>query len=294
MPKNILVYAHMPTFKTSDGYNMAQYELAKTLKEMGENVRIYPLTGFFCENHIFKDFYNNNFSIDDETIVIYCEGTKGNPLNAKKVVRWMLSEIGQNVPYEYIHSWGKNELVYYFNSESKIEKAPEKMNSIYKLLNVFHINPAIKKYNFDTRDGVCYTLGKSSWIHNNQNVLFFHPKKSFEITQNHTFEECVNIFNNHKWFVSYDPLSFNIVVAGLCGCIPVIKKIDGVSKQEWIKKTAAAEYVKHKNLDNLYGIAYGQEDMQYAMETIHLMQNQWEDIVNFSQLLKAIKASHRV
>jgi hypothetical protein len=36
-------------------------------------------------------------------------------------------------------------------------------------------------------------------------------------------------------------------------------------------------------LDNLYGIAYGQEDLQYAQDTIHLVKEQWDDIVNYSK-----------
>ena len=87
-------------------------------------------------NSIFMNFYNNDFPIDDNCVVIYCEGTQGNPLNAKNVVRWMLSKLGQNVPYNWVDTWGKNELVYYFNSEKKIQNKPDKLGSIYKMLNV--------------------------------------------------------------------------------------------------------------------------------------------------------------
>jgi hypothetical protein len=55
-----------------------------------------------------------------------------------------------------------------------------------------------------------------------------------------------------------------------------------MNKQQWIQTTAAAAYVKSKGLDSLYGIAYGREDMQYAMDTIHLVKQQWEDILKFN------------
>jgi molecular chaperone GrpE (heat shock protein) len=63
----------------------------------------------------------------------------------------------------------------------------------------------------------------------------------------------------------------------------VVYKINGLTKQEWIKTTAAAEYCNSKGLDNLYGIAYGRENMEYAKNTIHLAKEQWEDILKFNK-----------
>ena len=31
--------------------------------------------------------------------------------------------------------------------------------------------------------------------------------------------------NNHKYFISYDSLTFFIVIAALCGCISIVKKV---------------------------------------------------------------------
>jgi hypothetical protein len=146
--------------------------------------------------------------------------------------------------------------------------------------NIMCINSIIKQINFSERRGICYAIKKGERFHKDR-INFFHPKKSFEIRMENTMEECVEFFNNNKWFVCYDPLSFYIIVSALCGCIPVVAKLEGVSKKEWIQKTAAAEYIKYNNLENLYGIAYGQEDMQYAIDTLHLVKDQWDDIINF-------------
>ena len=69
----------------------------------------------------------------------------------------------------------------------------------------------------------------------------------------------------------------------MCGCIPVVYKVNGLNKKEWIQTTAAAEYCKSKGMDNLYGIAYGREDMEYAKDTIHLVKEQWENILEFNK-----------
>jgi len=64
--------------------------------------------------------------------------------------------------------------------------------------------------------------------------------------------------------------------------------LDNLTKLEWINTSAAAEYVKSKGLDNLYGIAYGLEDIQYAMDTIHLVKEQWEDIQKFNKEMSIV------
>ena len=270
----------MPFFNFRDGGTVVQFYLGQILNDYGENVRIYSPSGKKIKNSIYSKYYNNDFPIDDNCLVIYCEGTLGNPLNAKYCVRWMLSKLGQNVPFSNLNTWGKNELVYYFNSEDKIENNSEKKGTIYKLLTCIYVNPYIQKTNFEERSGICYTIRKGPKIHKN-GFRIVHPKDSFEITLKHKQMDYVVIFNKHKWFISYDSLTFLIVIALICGCIPVIYKVEGLSKLEWIYTTVAVEYLKDKGLDNLYGIAYGREDMKYAEDTIHLAKDQWIDIINY-------------
>jgi len=279
--KNIIIYTHMDNFDINNGGTVAQYYLAQILEETFEqNVRIYSSSGKKnTDNPIFNKYYNYEFPINDNTIVIYCEGTRGNPLNANSVVRWMLSELGQNAPREWGDTWGKNELVYYFNSELKFNKNPEKVGIIYKLLSVLYINPTIKNFQYDTRSNYCYTIRKGAYIY--KNIQYIHPESSFEITRAHTQYDCITLFNKYKYFISYDPLTFLTVIAALCGCISIVYKRDGMTKQEWIQTTAAGEYIKYKGLDNLYGIAYGLEDIKYAEDTLHLVEEQWIDITNY-------------
>jgi hypothetical protein len=280
--KNIIVYTHMPNFEFTNGGTVVEYLLAKTLEEFGQNVRIYPSSGNKTNNSIFSKFYNNDFPIDDNAVVIYCEGTKGNPLNAKNVVRWMLSKLGQNVSYNNLKTWGKDELVYYFNAEEKLSNNPDKIGNIYKLLTVIFINPMINNYNLNPRKGTCFTIRKSKNIHVKTKKTV-HPPNSFEITRKHTQIDCIKIFNKYRYFISYDPLTFLSVIAALCGCISIVVKIDGLSKQDWLNTTAAAEYLKESGENTLYGIAYGGDDLQNAINTLHLAKDQWSRIVKNSK-----------
>jgi hypothetical protein len=282
--KNILVYTHMPHFDFKDGGTVVQYLLAKTLEEMGLNVRIYSNTGICINNIIFSKFYNNDFPIDENCVVIYCEGTLGNPLKAPLVVRWMLSKLGQNVPHYFLDTWDKNELVYYFNSEEKISNNPDKLGFIYKLLNVIYINPYAVNNNLPNRIGTCFTIRKAVHIHGHIYQMI-HPPESQEITRGHTQMDCINIFNHHKYFISYDSLTFLSVIAALCGCISIVKKVEGLSKEDWINTSVAAEYLKVSGEDMLFGIAYGNEEIEVekAASTLHLAKEQWERIVQFSK-----------
>jgi len=281
-PKNILIYPHLP-FNLLDGGTTVQYYLASLLDKLGIKVRMHKVNGENKSNILFNNYYENDFDMNN-TIVIYCEGIQGNPLNAKYVVRWMLSELGKNVPYAYLNTWNKNELVYYFNYELKFNNNPEKIGNIYKLLTVIYVNPNIKNMNLNTREGYCYTMRKSHY-HNKINII--HPNNSFEITLSHTQENYIEIFNKYKYFVSYDPLTFISIIASLCGCISIVYPIEGINKKEWILKGALGEYCKIKQNFNLYGIAYGNspEELKFAQDTIHLVQEQWNDIKNYESKL---------
>jgi hypothetical protein len=270
----------MPNFDFNDGGTVVQYELAKTLEEYGQNVRIYTSSNIKTENSIFSKFYNNDFPIDDNVVVIYCEGTQGNPLNAPRVVRWMLSKLGQNVPFSYLDTWSKNELVYYFNSEEKIQNNSEKLGNIYKMLNVIFLHPLANNYNSKPRNGTCFTIRKAQQIHGTV-PIFVHPPNSFEITRKNNQKQIINLFNKFKYFISYDSLTFLSAISAICGCISIIKKVDGLSKQSWLNTTAAAEYLKVNNEDMLYGIAYGADDLPNAINTLHMAKEQWLKIIKF-------------
>jgi hypothetical protein len=263
---------------------VALHNFAKIINDMKNPeicAKLFIYNGLRYTNEYCQDFATIEEAADDNAIVIYPEIITGNPLNCKKVIRWILLSLGKEMPCDHYKTWGKNDLVYYFNSEIKFEKNPEKMGSEYKLLNCLSINKYAKQTNFEERYGVCHSYRKCKEIHKG-NMSIVHPIDSFELTRDHSQMDHINIFNKYKWFMCYDPLTFFIVIAALCGCVPVLYKIHGMNKQQWIQTTAAGEYVKSKGLDNLYGIAYGKEDMQYAMDTIHLVKQQWEDILKFN------------
>jgi len=271
---NILIYPHEPYHEDDGGLNV-MYNFAKILDEMGKTVRIYPTFGCI-KNTVYNKYFVEEFEIKN-SLVIYCEGTHGNPLNAPHVVRWMLSPLGTNVTLERGASFGKKELVYYFNSELKFMKKPELIGKIYKNLGLLCINSVVKNNQIERNEKWCFTIRKS-YIHKSP-IKYIHPEDAAEITRGNTQSTYVQIFNQYTFFISYDPLTFLTIIAALCGCISIVHPIEGIGKKEWVKMTALNEYLEYKNLDYFYGVAYGMEDIEWAIATLHLMKEQWDDII---------------
>jgi hypothetical protein len=62
-----------------------------------------------------------------------------------------------------------------------------------------------------------------------------------------------------------------------------VHPVNGLNKQQWLQNTMVGKYVKAKGLNNLHGVAYGIEDIHHSFSTLHLVKEQWDDIVNFNK-----------
>jgi hypothetical protein len=263
--KKIIIYS--PPYDENIGGIMVLYYLAALLKKQHMNVKIYS-TAEEPENKIFSN-YTKNIDVES-SIVIYPEITPDNPLNAKYVIRWILSEIGP----EATSSWGKSDLCYYYLSEIKIKNNPEKINSMYKFLTFIYLKPNTFRNFNKPRKGYCHIFKKS---HYHKNLVPFHPEDSIELNCSN-YNEYVEKFNEYEYFICYDPACFLIFIAGLCGCIPILHKIENVSKEEYFtgnstSNSALFVYYQHHPYTNYPGISYGneEEEIQHAKETIHLL-----------------------
>ena len=277
--KNIIICPHIKYTEGDGGINVMYY-LAKKLDAIGKNVRIYPSFGAIQNPH-FNKFYNNDFDIAD-CIVIYCEGTIGNPLCARNSVRWMLSKLGQNVPYHDVNTWNPKEPVYYFNTELKIESSPHLKGSIYKLLPLLIIPPIFQNISIERiKDSSCFAIRKGNHMRK-KGFDMIHPSNSFEIEIKHSHSELLHFFNTYETFFSYDPITFLNIMAVLCGCISVVVPMPDMNKDEWLKTTAGYGYLSSHNIESYYGIAYGFEELEWAKSTIHLAKKQWDDIIAYN------------
>ena len=189
----------------------------------------------------YKNSFCNDFAkledINDNSVVIYPEIVRGNPLNAKNVVRWILLELGNNTYLNNYNSWDKNDLVYNWETNDKQLTCPF-FNNIFTNKNV------------QKKTKTCHLIKNSRLHHNKINEI--HPLNSICI-DNLLIQEISNVFNDSKYFYSYDPNSIYIIYASICGCIPIIYNIEGVDENDYFKS-------KMYNFENkIYnrGIVYG-------------------------------------
>ena len=223
----------------------------------------YLINNFYSEKAYVKLFMHNNIKYDnpfcnkfarldeinDNCFVIYPEIVSGNPLNAKNVIRWILLELGIEMPLDHYKKWNSTDLIYHWE---KIDKQ----------LTCPFFNPLFKNNNTkQERTKTCYLVKKGPLIH--KNMFQIHPSGSICI-DDFSLSEIKDLFNECKFFYSYDPNTAYIIYAAVCGCIPIIHEIDGINEDNYFKE-------KMFNFDNqIYnrGIVYGNnfEKINYILE----------------------------
>lgn len=199
------------------------------------------ITQFLCDN--------------PNAIMIYPEVVTGNPYGAKNVVRWLLNDpmatIGISPDFEGEH------LFTYCDYYKGIYA-----DRIIGELSTFDLRlDSYVDKGKHIKGKTCYTIRKGyNKTHDK------HPADAILIRdyqEQQTGEELIKIFDECETFISYDANTFLSVHAALRGCNSIVIPYEGVSKEQWRDN---AIYLK-------YGIAYGFDDLDYAIQTRHLMRD---------------------
>lgn len=260
---NFIIYLHMPISLTNGGITV-QLNLAKSLHEKGMNTKLISPHGN-VENTIYSNFGSIN-DINDNTFVIYCDGIKGNPLNAKNVIRWLLYGIQTEVSSTFLDT----DIIYYFLPFCK-------QNILRNKLTFMYLNPSAYNKHLARHRESCFIVKKGfNYAKNSTNLRVFGSMKkpslirslrsiqkanSLNIEYLSTQEEYIEIFNTTKYFFCYDPVCFLVILALMCGCVVIQDPMAGYSEEEWLKTSFGSS-------NRIKGLAYGVENLQYAIATI--------------------------
>lgn len=184
--------------------------------------------------------------VDADTIVIYTDVVKGNPLHANHVVRWML----------YYNRFPNDDTWYtprdiFFSYREQFNDL--RLNPSGRFLKIFHFDKELyKRTNYGERRGVCYFIRKGIArpdlpTHFDGPVLD-HLKET----------EKVHILNQCERCYIYDTQTFYATIAALCGCLSIVVTEPGKSRKD---------YIKHD--DYVPGVAYGEieEEIRFAVLT---------------------------
>lgn len=185
----------------------------------------------------------------DGVIVVYPEIISGNPLRAKNVVRWFLNKPGVLTGEV---NYGTNEMYFYygkqFNDDSVNGGANRQLKTIYIRDDIY------RQYNKGERHGSCYIIRKGD------GKKISHDVSDSILIDGMSHEEIAKVFNEVKYCISYDPHTMLSKYAAICGCISIVIPDDGVPKESW-----------RPNEEDRYGIAYGFEDLEWAIQTQNMV-----------------------
>jgi len=232
---------------------IALHKLGKDLADFGHSVNLFAkktIPGSKCQLLTQHEIYKL-ITDDPEHTVVYPEIVKGNPWCAKNVVRWVLYHPG-------IHGGDKeydpDELVLTYSplfvKGTKYEQCPV----------LFTFTSGLDDFkDLDVnRAGDCLLIKKG---HHKEKPVDIEPIDQFIKTSSDLNGDLLQLFNQHERFISLDHASYHSVQAALCGCISIVIPEEGITKEEWCEKLPLFRY----------GIAYGMDDIEWAINTRELM-----------------------
>jgi hypothetical protein len=238
------------------------HKLCDYLNRIGEDACIVS-ENITNPNYI-TPHYNEEEGFDSEnTVVIYPECITDNPLNAKHVVRWLLFH--QTISYP-----NKNDYIFkyypYYGSEFNKCDGLLRIND-FALDFWTNENKDIRNYNTVLVRKGAHKVS-SNWHSKLKNIFVYD-----DIEKEYNDENILKwAMNQSNIFLSYDASSFCSVRAALCGCVSIVVPDYNLSKEDWLNAYSI----------NKYGVSYGGEDTERAIETLPLVKPHLESIQNDS------------
>ncbi len=191
-----------------------------------------------------------NYADLEGAVIVYPEVVVGNPLRAKNVVRWLLHKPGFNNGGKI--NFGTNDLFFYYDKAFDDSRYNKYSNNHLHIIS--QRSDVYKITNPDTREGTCYLLRKGykrEIEHNITNSILIDKL---------SHKDTAKVFNQVQYCISYDTYTMYHIYAVMCGCIPIVIPEKGITKEQW-----------QPNEENRYGIAYGFNDVEYAVQTRPLL-----------------------
>lgn len=260
---------YTPLYREDSGGIIVLHKLASLLKDMGHDVRIWPqqkpslyelastdglkkLVRWLTLRTLGRQDLASPYRLllarhrdIKDSVTVYPEIISGNPLRSRKVVRWFLNMPGA---ISGRSEFGEGELFFFYQERFNdwvLNPDKNRRLTITEVMRDTYVNE-----NTGPRKGQCYMVRKGR-----NRSLDYHENGALQV-DGIPHKELAQIFNQHKYFVCYDPYSMYCRYAAMCGCIPVVVPEAGVTKEQW-----------RPEVYNRYGIAYGWDDLPWAIET---------------------------
>lgn len=237
-------------YRKTDGGLTVLLTLAKKLYERGHDSKVYLTDKTGYENNTYFTRYHESNTVDDDTIVIYIDIPVGNILNAKRVVRYV--------------TYGSHWYPDYTDREMTYYHAPfSKNNPAKRILGCHYMDPCVKNLHLPKIHTACHVVKKGWRLPGVRNTLstqnVWTENHGFRVDPTIELEQMVRILNQTRYFFCYDPCSFLIIMALICGCVVVQHPVDNYTEEEWRYTIGVT---------NIPGIAYGYNNIPNAIATV--------------------------
>jgi len=278
---NFILAIHHSVDDDMTGGSIVLHKLAYELAIRDFNVYVFAQPAFEHENiKIISGGYKTvegktimtweNFSYPiNNTIAIYPQTVVGNPFNCKHVVRWILYHTTEEIE----NTFGENDFYFYFGDFKTFRKNDKKM------LTIFEYNfDKLYQENFGKRKGFCHILHKHTPKNGIEILQSFKSKSldDFEKSKRYDFDFLRKELNQFEYFLTFDKKSYYTLSAILCGCKAIILETDTYTEFQNNAFTSSEDYkliltpTEYRILNpiQMFGVAYGLDDIQWANETI--------------------------
>jgi hypothetical protein len=251
------------TFLYNSGGIVAMHKLCHDLNALGETSYI---TSPITHKALNAPYVQNRKFSKQDVVVIYPEITYGNPLQCKNVARWALNTPGRCA--------GVSEATFY--------DGLKETDLIFKYSDYFALKDSTKceglltttfvdsDYFFCLNNNAERT-GSAFFVKKGGVSKTIHPKDSVNLSScEHNWDHMGKALRSVKYFYCYDNACFWVVIAAICGCIPIVVPDSNMTADEWYSK------FPHKKC----GVAYGEDQLQHAIDTQPLVQQNLLEFYN--------------
>ena len=250
---NFIVFIDVNFTSALTGGVVAMHKLAEKLAQKGEKVFIPVYPEYPNKNIIKVDFsFLSEMSVEDKnrSVVIYPQIQIGNPIEIPNVARWILYDVEDNIE----DTFGINDEYFNFGTFKTNRKKTENKLTVFNYY--FDI---LRNNNNGKRKKFCHLLHKHTPNGGEQIFQYLNSENLSGWKGMGCHDYLYEKFNEYEYFLTYDQKSFFPLAAGLCGTKTIILNPN--------KNYTPTEY-RLENPIQMYGVAYGWDDISWAKKTI--------------------------
>ena len=279
---NFLVGVHVNFAQVLTGGVVAMHKLAHNLAKTGHNVFTFCEPEYPHENIRVIKSHGKKLNNDEtewswesfqyplnKTISIYPQIIRGNPYNTKHVSRWMLYHTEKFIEDQY----GEDDVYFNYGNFKTYKTVPDRKLTVFN-----YYFDKLYVTNKGSRKGFCHMSHKNTPPNGHDTFRTFNSFDLGEWKTKGAYDYLREHFNKYEYFLTYDQKSFFTLAATLCGCKAIIlnpgpsfeQSANAFSQSEDYGKTMTPTVYRLNNPIQMYGIAYGLDDISWANKTIDL------------------------